>query len=138
MPNSLKFGTSGLRGLATDLVGAESRRYAAAFVAYLKTLGPVGEVLVGRDLRASSPEISAAVIGAIGATGASASIAASCPPRRWRSRRCGARLRRSWSPAAIFRPTATASNSTVPLARSGKADEAGILAALACRSGQQG
>ena len=36
MPNSLKFGTSGLRGLAVDLVGVESRRYAAAFVRYLQ------------------------------------------------------------------------------------------------------
>ena len=44
MPNSLKFGTSGLRGLATDLVGAESRRYTAAFVAHLRTRGPVTEM----------------------------------------------------------------------------------------------
>ena len=36
MSNSLKFGTSGLRGLAVDLVGAESRRYVAAFVTYFK------------------------------------------------------------------------------------------------------
>ena len=36
MTNSLKFGTSGIRGLATDLVGEESRRYAAAFLRYLE------------------------------------------------------------------------------------------------------
>ena len=70
MPNSLKFGTSGLRGLATDLVGAESRRYTAAFVAHLRTRGPVTEMLVGRDLRASSPQIAPAVIA--GLTGAGA------------------------------------------------------------------
>jgi phosphomannomutase len=69
MPNSLKFGTSGLRGLATDLVGAESRRYTAAFVAHLRTRGPVTEMLVGRDLRASSPQIAAAVIAAIDGSG---------------------------------------------------------------------
>jgi len=68
--DSLKFGTSGLRGLAVDLVGAESRRYAAAFVGYLKSRRTVGEVLVGRDLRASSPQIAKDVIAAIAAAGA--------------------------------------------------------------------
>ena len=72
MTNSLKFGTSGLRGLATDLVGAESRRYAAAFVAHLRKSGPVPRVLVGRDLRASSPEISNDVIAALAALGVEA------------------------------------------------------------------
>lgn len=62
---SLKFGTSGLRGLATDLVGEESRRYAAAFLRYLRRRGPVAEVLVGRDLRASSPEIAGCVRAAL-------------------------------------------------------------------------
>jgi phosphomannomutase len=67
MPNSLKFGTSGLRGLAVDLAGAASRRYASAFVSYLASKGPVGDVLVGRDLRASSPEITQSVISGIAA-----------------------------------------------------------------------
>lgn len=62
MSNSLKFGTSGLRGLATDLVGEESRRYAAAFLAHLRTSGEVNQLLVGRDLRASSPDITNAVV----------------------------------------------------------------------------
>lgn len=62
MSNSLKFGTSGLRGLATELVGPESRRYAAAFLRYLRSRGEVRRILVGRDLRASSPEIAASVI----------------------------------------------------------------------------
>ena len=67
MSNSLKFGTSGLRGLATDLIGAESRRYAAAFLRYLRTRGDVGEILVGRDLRQSSPEIARSVIAGLDA-----------------------------------------------------------------------
>lgn len=67
MSNSLKFGTSGLRGLATDLAGEESRRYAAAFLAYLRTRGEVREILVGRDLRASSPSISQSVIAGLDA-----------------------------------------------------------------------
>ena len=66
MPNSLKFGTSGLRGLATELVGDESRRYAAAFIAHLKEHGEIDRVLVGRDLRASSAAIAASVIEAVG------------------------------------------------------------------------
>ena len=58
--DSLKFGTSGLRGLVADLKGAASRRYALAFIDYLKGRGEVvdgGFILVGRDLRDSSPAI---------------------------------------------------------------------------------
>lgn len=62
MSNSLKFGTSGLRGLATDLIGEESRRYAAAFLQHLRSRGEVREILVGRDLRASSPSITQSVV----------------------------------------------------------------------------
>ena len=138
MPNSLKFGTSGLRGLAADLVGAESRRYAAAFVSYLKTLGPVGEVLVGRDLRASSPEISAAVSGAIGASGASAVD-------------CGELPTPALALEALRRkaPAIMVTGSHIPADRNGlkfysasgeidKADEAGILAALGADPGSTG
>lgn len=58
---SLKFGTSGLRGLVEDLVGAPSFAYTLAFLRYLEQVAP-GEagarvLLVGRDLRASSPAI---------------------------------------------------------------------------------
>ena len=53
---SLKFGTSGLRGLATDLVGGAARRYTAAFLKHLRT--PAGvRVYLGSDLRASSAAI---------------------------------------------------------------------------------
>ncbi len=57
---SLKFGTSGLRGLVTDLVGLPSRAYATAFVQHMAASGCLagqGEVLIGRDLRSSSPQI---------------------------------------------------------------------------------
>ncbi|MEP9399350.1 phosphomannomutase [Mesorhizobium sp. KR2-14] len=56
----MKFGTSGLRGLAQDLKGPAARRYAAAFARHLLQSGmaSTGDViLLGRDLRASSPEI---------------------------------------------------------------------------------
>ena len=70
--NSLKFGTSGLRGLATDLLGAESRRYAGAFIASLRQHGDVRQVLIGRDLRNSSAAISQDVAAAVAASGAEA------------------------------------------------------------------
>jgi len=58
---SLKFGTSGLRGLVTELNGVPAYAYARAFAEMLKEDGPAaawnGEVLVGRDLRSSSPAI---------------------------------------------------------------------------------
>ena len=58
MENSLKFGTSGLRGLSVELQGGESRRYVHAFLRYLRQQGvSVSELYLGRDLRESSAEI---------------------------------------------------------------------------------
>lgn len=138
MPNSLKFGTSGLRGLATDLVGAESRRYAAAFVAHLKSRGPVTEMLVGRDLRTSSPQIAAAVIAAIAGSGV-------------RAIDCGELPTPALAYEALRRkaPAIMVTGSHIPADRNGlkfytaageidKADEAGILAALAPDHGGDG
>lgn len=65
---SLKFGTSGLRGLSVDLEGPATALYATAFARHLLASGiaqPGDEVLVGRDFRASSPAISAIAIGAL-------------------------------------------------------------------------
>lgn len=59
---SLKFGTSGLRGLVTELVGLPTYAHVLAFCAMLqedRAAGPQGEVLIGRDLRSSSPLIAA-------------------------------------------------------------------------------
>ena len=64
--SSLKFGTSGLRGLVTDLVGGPSYDYTLAFIAALGAAGAPGTpVLIGRDLRASSPAIAGAVAAAV-------------------------------------------------------------------------
>jgi phosphomannomutase len=61
MASSLKFGTSGLRGLVTELNGAPAFAYTRAFAEMLKEDGSAaaaqGRVLVGRDLRDSSPSI---------------------------------------------------------------------------------
>ncbi|ENN89365.1 phosphomannomutase protein [Rhizobium freirei PRF 81] len=66
--SSLKFGTSGLRGLSVDLTGRASALYATAFANHLLKSGraKAGDlVLVGRDFRESSPAISATCIGAL-------------------------------------------------------------------------
>ncbi|WP_441523947.1 phosphomannomutase [Bosea sp. TAB14] len=59
---SLKFGTSGLRGLVSELVGLPAYSHVRAFCAMIReddAAGPAGEVLIGRDLRSSSPLIAA-------------------------------------------------------------------------------
>jgi phosphomannomutase len=128
MANSLKFGTSGLRGLAVELVGEESRRYAAAFLRYLRTRGPVETVLVGRDLRASSPDIARSVI-----EGLDVAVVD-----------CGELPTPALALEAMRRgaPAIMVTGSHIPADRNGlkfyradgeidKADEAGILAAVA-------
>lgn len=69
---SLKFGTSGLRGLSVDLKGRAAAIYAAAFARHLLKAGlakPGDPVLVGRDFRDSSPQIAATAIGALAREG---------------------------------------------------------------------
>ncbi len=127
MSNSLKFGTSGLRGLAVDLVGAESGRYAAAFLSHLRSRGSVTEVLVGRDLRLSSPSISQSVIAGLDAAVID----------------CGELPTPALALEALRRkvPAIMVTGSHIPADRNGlkfyradgevdKIDEAGILAAL--------
>ena len=58
--SSLKFGTSGLRGLATELNGPPAYAYSLAFARMLRDRQAIGEgeeIYVGRDLRSSSPDI---------------------------------------------------------------------------------
>lgn len=58
--DDMKFGTSGLRGLSVDLVEVGARAYAGAFGRYLLELGKAhtgDAILIGSDLRDSSPEI---------------------------------------------------------------------------------
>lgn len=65
---AVKFGTSGLRGLSTQLVGSVSALYATAFARFLvgsNHLPAGGVVAVARDFRESSPEIAATVMAAI-------------------------------------------------------------------------
>ena len=58
---SLSFGTSGLRGLVTDLRGAPAQDWTRAFLRHVEAGGKLATttLLVGRDLRSSSPDIAA-------------------------------------------------------------------------------
>lgn len=67
-----KFGTSGLRGLSSELVGSVSALYASAFARFLLEKGLAGEgspVAVAQDFRDSSPEIAGTVMAALSRAG---------------------------------------------------------------------
>ncbi len=61
----LKFGTSGLRGLVTNMTDRECWLHARAFLRYARLPGAIGEVALGGDFRASTPRIMRAVAFAI-------------------------------------------------------------------------
>ncbi|TPL22891.1 phosphomannomutase [Mesorhizobium sp. B2-4-10] len=67
----MKFGSSGLRGLASELVGKPSGLYTEAFAWRLVADGvrSKAKVFVGRDLRDSSPTIAANCMAALAASG---------------------------------------------------------------------
>lgn len=71
--DSLKFGTSGLRGLVSELNGVPAYAYTRAFAEMLKEDGAAatmnGQVLVGQDLRSSSPSIARLCCAALRASG---------------------------------------------------------------------
>ncbi|MBU2531782.1 MAG: phosphomannomutase [Alphaproteobacteria bacterium] len=65
---AIAFGTSGLRGRATDFDAAGVSAHVTAFLDYVGAPRG-GEIYVGCDLRSSSPTISALVLSAIAANG---------------------------------------------------------------------
>jgi phosphomannomutase len=128
---SLKFGTSGLRGLVTELPDQVCRAYTLAFLKHMQSAHAAPAVmLVGYDLRSSSPQIAAACISAAQEFGVAVENCGPVP-----------------TPALAFRamslkvPAIMVTGSHIPADRNGlkfyrpdgeidKADEAGILAAL--------
>jgi phosphomannomutase len=128
----MKFGTSGLRGLVSQMPDAVCEAYAAAFVEHLRRTGaPPREVLAGRDLRPSSPRIAAACLRALRARGV-------------RAIDCGVVPSPALALEAARRGAAAVmvTGSHIPFDRNGikfyradgeitKADEAGITTALA-------
>ncbi|WP_332699419.1 phosphomannomutase [Devosia sp.] len=130
--SSLKFGTSGLRGLSSDLEGQAARRYTAAFLRHVAGLGQSGggRVFLGRDFRQSSPTIAADCAAAIDAAGLEPVDCGTIPTPALACHAMAAGC------AAIM-----VTGSHIPADRNGlkfylpsgeisKADEAGILAAL--------
>ncbi|MBP0617940.1 phosphomannomutase [Jiella mangrovi] len=131
--SSLKFGTSGLRGLVSDLAGWPSYAYSLAFLRYLGVAEIVcgrRALLVGRDLRSSSPEIAGLVLAAAEAGG-------------FEPVDCGALPTPALALAALEHraPAIMVTGSHIPDDRNGlkfylptgeigKADEAGILEAF--------
>ncbi|TIR25650.1 MAG: phosphomannomutase [Mesorhizobium sp.] len=66
----MKFGSSGVRGLASDLAGRASGLYTEGFARRLRATGfEQGKVFVGRDLRDSSPAIAHDCMAALAAAG---------------------------------------------------------------------
>ncbi len=79
---SAKFGTSGLRGLAEELIGDTTRRYVTAFVRHLLATGQLdltGTVYVGQDFRKSSPDIVNDVVASVQAQGLKVKLAGAVP-----------------------------------------------------------
>ncbi|RWC62574.1 phosphomannomutase [Mesorhizobium sp.] len=128
--SDLKFGTSGLRGLVTDLTDAACDLYTSAFIAHLRNIGASGQegpILVGQDLRASSARIAAACLGAIAQRGFTALDCGHLPTPAL-----------ALEAARLRRPAIMVTGSHIPDDRNGlkfyraegeidKADEAGII-----------
>jgi phosphomannomutase len=132
LPDSLKFGTSGLRGLAADLQGQAARRYTMAFLDHVaaRRQDGAGRVFLGRDFRQSSPTIAQDCAAAIAAAGLEPVDCGTIPTPALALHAMAA------GGAAIM-----VTGSHIPADRNGlkfylpggeisKADEAGILAAL--------
>lgn len=130
--DSLKFGTSGLRGIAVELQGQAARRYTAAFLRHLDGLGAIVSdvVYLARDFRTSSAAITGDCAAAIEAHGLRAVDCGALPTPALALHAMAAR-----SPSIMI------TGSHIPADRNGlkfytpsgeisKADEAGILAAL--------
>ena len=123
----VKFGTSGLRGLAEELTHEVVYRHVDAF---LKTVPSQGDVLIGQDLRDSSPQIAG-------------SVAAACVAHGRSPVDCGTLPTPALALASLTRGLAAVmvTGSHIPADRNGlkfysptgeiaKTDEAAILAAL--------
>ncbi|MCA9349800.1 phosphomannomutase [Candidatus Saccharibacteria bacterium] len=65
-PNELSFGTSGLRGLVTDMTDLECYINTVGFINYLKsTNSEIKTIAIAGDLRSSTPRILEAIVAAI-------------------------------------------------------------------------
>lgn len=136
MSSSLKFGTSGLRGLSVELQGAAARRYTAAFVAHLRSGNALGsgKVFLGRDFRDSSAAIAndcASAIAAAGLTPIDCGVLPTPALALHAMAKNGAAIMVTGSHIPSDR---NGLKFYTPAGEIGKADEAGIAAALEAAS----
>ncbi len=127
--SSLKFGTSGLRGLVTELSDEVCFTYATAFVKHMQVahgLASDAIILIGYDLRNSSPQMAAACMAAVKQAGMNVENCGALPTPALALRA-----------QAIKSPAIMVTGSHIPADRNGlkfyradgeidKADEAGI------------
>ncbi len=76
---ALKFGTSGVRGLVTEMTDEECFLYTTAFARYLKSRAPVESVALSGDFRSSTPGILEAVAAALEQEGIAVDFAGFMP-----------------------------------------------------------
>lgn len=127
----VRFGTSGLRGLVSEMTDARCAGYVSAFLDYLaKTHPTFDKVLIGRDLRPSSWRISQACRAAIIASGREATDCGVLPTPAL-----------ALEASRLKAPAVMVTGSHIPFDRNGlkfyradgeitKVDEAGIRSAL--------
>lgn len=127
----MKFGTSGLRGLVSDMTDPLCMEYVAAFLDHLEASGQApSAVLIGRDLRPSSPRIAAACLKAARVRGIDAVDCGALPTPAL-----------ALASEARRRPAIMVTGSHIPFDRNGlkfyradgeitKADEEGMVARL--------
>jgi phosphomannomutase len=130
--NSLKFGTSGLRGLAIELEGHAARRYTAAFLRHVKGLGQLGggKVFLGRDFRNSSLAIVTDCAAAVAQFGLEAVDCGTIPTPALAYHAMDAGCGAIMVTGSHIPADRNGLKFYVPVGEIGKADEAGILAAL--------
>lgn len=130
--SSLKFGTSGLRGLADELEGQAARRYAAAFLRHLAGLGGprVEKVFLGRDFRQSSPAILADCAAAVAAAGLEPVDCSAIPTPALALHAMAAGGAAIMVTGSHIPADRNGLKFYLPSGEIGKADELGILAAL--------
>ncbi|HEY8575604.1 MAG TPA: phosphomannomutase [Devosia sp.] len=129
---SLKFGTSGLRGLAVDLEGQAARRYTAAFLRHLEKLGQAGggTVFIGRDFRPSSHAIMRDCAAAIAAAGLTPVDCGAVPTPALALHAMAAGCAAIMVTGSHIPSDRNGLKFYLPVGEISKADEAGILAEL--------
>lgn len=130
--SSLKFGTSGLRGLAVELEGQAARRYTAAFLRHVEAMGQLGggKVFLGRDFRESSLAIAEDCAAAIAGFGLEAVDCGTIPTPALAYHAMAAGCGAVMVTGSHIPSDRNGLKFYVPAGEISKADEAGILAAL--------